>query len=58
MRSALDPKNTEECLQLLLNQVLEKVAGGESESLLDELSDSDRKHVEKGLRVLGDLLKQ
>ena len=58
VRSALDPKNTEECLQLLLNQVLEKVAGGESESLLDELSDSDRKHVEKGLRVLGDLLKQ
>ena len=58
VRSALDSKNLEECLQLLLNQALEKVAGGESGSLLDELSDSDRKHVEKGLRVLGDLLKQ
>ncbi|MGD9611895.1 MAG: AsmA-like C-terminal region-containing protein [Kiritimatiellia bacterium] len=56
VRSALDSKNLEECLQLLLNQALEKVAGGESESLLDELSDSDRKHVEKGLRILGDFL--
>lgn len=58
VRSALDSKNLEECLQLLLNQALEKVGGGESGSLLNELSDSDRKHVEKGLRVLGDLLKQ
>ena len=44
-------------LDLLLKNALAGATGDESESLLDDLSASDRKHVEKGLEILGSFLK-
>lgn len=41
---------------LLLEHALAGATHPESGSLLDELSDSDRKNVEKGLQILGDWL--
>ena len=43
-------------LDRLLRNALAGIAGGEGESPLDALSNSDRKNVEKGLKFLGDLL--
>lgn len=43
-------------LDRLLRNALAGIAGGEGESPLDALSKSDRKNVEKGLKILGDLL--
>ena len=43
--------------RMLLKNALAGASSGEAGSVLDELSDSDRKNVEKGLEILGSFLK-
>ena len=57
VRGALSDPQAVPDLDRLLQHALGGGGGGESgDSLLDELSASDRKHVEKGLEFLGTLL--
>ena len=57
IRSPLHDPHVVPDLELLLKNALAGATGDESESLLDDLSDSDRKNVEKGLEILGSFLK-
>ena len=57
IRSPLHDPHVAPDLDLLLKNALAGATGDESASLLDDLSDSDRKHVEKGLEILGSFLK-
>ena len=43
-------------VDFLLRNALSGIAGGDGKSPLDSLSKSDRENVEKGLKILGDLL--
>ena len=57
IRSPLHDPRVVPDLDLLLKNALAGAASGEAGSVLDELSDSDRKNVEKGLEILGSFLK-
>lgn len=57
IRSPLHDPQVVPDLDLLLKNALAGAGDDESESLLDDLSDSDRKNVEKGLEILGSFLK-
>ena len=57
IRSPLHDPRVVPDLDLLLKNALAGASDGEAGSVLDELSDSDRKNVEKGLEILGSFLK-
>ena len=57
IRSPLHDPRVVPDLDLLLKNALAGATDGEAGSVLDELSDSDRKNVEKGLEILGSFLK-
>lgn len=56
LRGALRKPDVRPDLDRLLQNALAGTAGGDPDNPLDHLSDSDRKHVEKGLEILGGLL--